>query len=97
MQKTESDVSSISLTTTPEKIKNLKLDGSTFPNSIPIKWDAPLTALNLRYKLTINGNTEKVSDSSFIVGNVLFGYNYPGCMRKKIFLNLPLRRKILNE
>ena len=37
MQKTESDVSSISLTTTPEKIKNLKLDGSTFPNSIPIK------------------------------------------------------------
>ena len=85
MQKTESDVSSISLTTTPEKIKNLKLDGSTFPNSIPIKWDAPLTALNLRYKLTINGNTEKVPDSSFIVGNVLFGYNYPGCMRKIFF------------
>ena len=71
MQKTESDASSISLTTTPEKIKNLKLDGSSFPNSIPIKWDAPLTALNLRYKLTINGNTEKVPDASFTVGNYI--------------------------
>ncbi len=55
-RRTESEVALVNLTTLPEKVKNLRLDQST-PNSITVKWDTPMIALNLKYKVTISGDT----------------------------------------
>jgi hypothetical protein len=45
-----------STTTLPEKIRNLRLDNST-PNSLTIKWDAPVVSSNYKYKVLISGKT----------------------------------------
>lgn len=60
-RRTESDVSLVNLTTLPEKVRNLRLDNAT-PNSITLKWDTPMMALNLKYKVTINGDTYPAQD-----------------------------------
>ena len=54
--RTESEKSLVTLTTLPEKVKNLKLDHA-HPNSLSLKWDSPRLALNLKFKLTISGQT----------------------------------------
>ena len=54
---TESEDSWAYLTTLPEKIKNLKEENSG-PHSLTVKWDALIAASNLKYRLTINGNTK---------------------------------------
>jgi hypothetical protein len=55
-RRTESEISLVNLTTLPEQVRNLRLDHS-LPNVLSVKWDTPLVAMNLRYFLTINGNT----------------------------------------
>ena len=54
---TESDDSWAYLTTLPENIKNLKEENSG-PHSLTVKWDALIVASNLKYRLTIHGNTK---------------------------------------
>ena len=55
-KRTESDSTMISMTTLPEKIRNLRLDNAT-ANSITIKWDAPVVSSNYKYKINISGST----------------------------------------
>ena len=62
-QRTESECSTVNLTTIPEKVKNLKLENST-PNSLSINWDTPLVGQNLRYKLSIEGSPQFQEDES---------------------------------
>jgi len=60
-KRTESDPEVTSMTTLPEKVRNLRLDNST-PNSITIKWDAPVVSSNYKYRVTISGNTAQDGD-----------------------------------
>ena len=55
-KRTESDPATISTTTLPEKIRNLRLDNAT-ANSLTLKWDAPVVSANYKYKVTISGKT----------------------------------------
>ena len=52
--RTESEATIVSLATLPEKVQKLWQENST-PNSLTVKWDAPVTSSNLKYKLTISG------------------------------------------
>ena len=56
--RTESETSWISFTSRPEQVWNLRLVDVT-TNSISIQWDPPVVSMNLKYKITINGNIVK--------------------------------------
>lgn len=60
-KRTESDPEVTSMTTLPEKVRNLRLDNAT-PNSLTIKWDAPVVSSNYKYKVTISGKTSLDGD-----------------------------------
>ncbi len=60
-RRTESEEALISTTTVLEKVKNLKFEHST-PNSIAVKWDSAKVIHNLKYKLSISGDTKDESE-----------------------------------
>lgn len=62
-RKTESEPSSVTVTTLPEKIKNLHLENAT-PNSLSIAWDVVVATLNLKYKLVVSGDTGADEDGA---------------------------------
>jgi hypothetical protein len=55
-KRTESEPSTISIITLPERVRNLKLDSNT-PTSLTIKWDAPVVSTSHKYKVSISGAT----------------------------------------
>ena len=60
-KRTESEPSTISIITLPEKVRNLKLDSST-PTSLTIKWDAPVVSTSHKYKVSISGAAKSTGD-----------------------------------
>lgn len=60
-KRTESEPSTISIITLPEKVRNLRMSDST-PTSITIKWDAPIVSTSHKYKVSISGATPSVED-----------------------------------
>jgi hypothetical protein len=50
--RTESEKVTTTLTTLPERVRNLQLDHST-PSSITVKWDSALAAQNIRFKICV--------------------------------------------
>ena len=66
-RRTESEVTWVSFTTKPEPVRNLRLENSS-PNSLTVAWDAPLVSSNLKYKISINGDTEEDEDVTMLLG-----------------------------
>ena len=60
-KRTESEPSTLSIITLPEKVRNLRLDNSA-PTSLTIKWDAPVVSTSHKYKVSISGSTPALED-----------------------------------
>ena len=67
-RRTLSEVTWVSFTTLPEPVRNLRVENSS-PNSLTITWDAPLVSSNLKYKITIDGDTEEDDVTMLLEGN----------------------------
>ncbi|TRY75203.1 hypothetical protein TCAL_00641 [Tigriopus californicus] len=76
-KKTQGDPSTVTLTTMAETVKNVRMETAT-PNSIVVKWDPPLGAMNpqtSKYKLKIFSEALEFSFNAELAGDKM-QYNF---------------------